>query len=127
MVALLILAIPLAAVAWTFAHEELLGEVREWFATRSQRGSRLYALKFFYLFTREYCLSRYLAVGLLVMTRFKLLYADWRGYVIAGLSLVWIANIYMSLYGRIRLDIKRERVEIAAKEDELTNRQEGER
>ena len=45
LVALFILAIPLAAVAWTFAHEELLGEVREWFATRSQRSSRLYARK----------------------------------------------------------------------------------
>ena len=32
----------------------------------------------------------------LVMTRFKLIYPDWRGYVIAGFSLVWVANFYMS-------------------------------
>jgi hypothetical protein len=37
---------------------------------------------------------------------------DWRGYLIAGFALVWVANQYMSIYGRLRLDIKRERVEI---------------
>ena len=35
-----------------------------------------------------------------------------RGYLIAGFSLVWVANIYMSIFGRLRLEIKRERVEI---------------
>jgi hypothetical protein len=29
---------------------------------------------------------------------------------------VWVANLYMSLFGRLRLDIKRERVEIEAEE-----------
>jgi len=29
---------------------------------------------------------------------------------------VWVGNIYMSLFGRLRLDIKRERVEIGAVE-----------
>ena len=40
----------------------------------------------------------------------------WRGDLLAWLTLVWVANIYMSLYGRLRLDIKRERVEIKAEE-----------
>ena len=34
------------------------------------------------------------------------------GYLIGGFALVWVANQYMSLFGRLRLDIKRERVEI---------------
>jgi len=45
-----------------------------------------------------------------------LLFDDWRGYVIAGFALVWVANQYPSLYGRLRLDIKSERLEIKTKE-----------
>ncbi len=55
----------------------------------------------------------------LFVTRYRLLYDDWRGYVVAGFSLVWIANIYMSAFGRLRLDIRNERVEIEAKEAAL--------
>jgi len=30
--------------------------------------------------------------------------------------LVWIANVYMGIYGRIRLDLQRERAEITVEE-----------
>jgi hypothetical protein len=40
------------------------------------------------------------------------------GALIAWLALVWIANLYMSLFARLRLDIKRERVEINLEEGE---------
>jgi hypothetical protein len=72
--------------------------------------------KFFYLFTCEYCFSHYVTAGFLAVTRYTLLFDDWRGYVIAGFSLVWLANVYMSLFGRLRLDIKEEKVEIEAAE-----------
>jgi hypothetical protein len=51
-----------------------------------------------------------------LMTGYRLLLPDWRGGVIAWFTLVWIANVYMSLFGRLRLDIKRERVEIKLEE-----------
>jgi hypothetical protein len=51
----------------------------------------------------------------------KLLFTDWRGYLITGFSLVWVANVYMSSFARIRLDVKRERVEIFAKEKAVSN------
>ncbi len=35
---------------------------------------------------------------------------DWRGYLIGGFALVWIANMYMSIYAFIKVDIKKERV-----------------
>ncbi len=41
---------------------------------------------------------------------------NWRGYVIAGFSLVWIANFYMSIFGFIRQDIKKEKTEIEVME-----------
>ena len=49
----------------------------------------------------------------LILTQFKLLYEGWRGYIIAWFALVWVANIYMSVYNRLRLEIKHENVVIA--------------
>lgn len=116
---LFVLALPVAAVAWTVTHEEVFREPREWCARRSRRSRRIAARKFFYLFTCEYCFSHYAAAGAVAMTGFRLLLDDWRGWVIAWLALVWVANTYMSLFGRLRLDIRRERIEIAAEERDL--------
>jgi hypothetical protein len=48
----------------------------------------------------------------LFLTHYKLLFNDWRGYLIGGFALVWIANQYMSIYAHLRLDIRKDRVEI---------------
>lgn len=114
--ALFLLPIPVACMAWTITHESIFREAHEWCEEKSRTCPRLYQRKFFYLFTCEYCFSHYLTAMLLWITRYKLLYEGWRGYMIAGFSIVWIANVYMSFYGRIRLDIKRERIEIEEKE-----------
>ncbi len=57
-----------------------------------------------------------MAAAVLAITGYKLLFDDWRGYLVAGFSLVWVANVYMSLFGRLRLDIKHEIVDIALDE-----------
>jgi hypothetical protein len=113
---LLLIALPIACVAWTVTHEEVFREPREWCANRSERCNRVFQRKFFYLFTCEYCFSHYVTIAFLFITRFHLLYSDWRGYLMAFFALVWVANVYMNLYSRVRLDLKRERVEIAATE-----------
>jgi hypothetical protein len=113
---LLVLAIPIACIAWTVTHEEVFREPREYCARRSASGP-WYQRKFFYLFTCEYCFSHYVAGGILLITNYKLLYSDWRGYLVAFFALVWIANQYMSLYNRLRLDIKTERLEGEIKEE----------
>jgi hypothetical protein len=59
----------------------------------------------------------------LFVTRYKLLFNDWRGYLIGGFALVWVANQYMSLYGRLRLDIRRERIEIKEVEQQVEARE----
>jgi hypothetical protein len=59
----------------------------------------------------------------LLITRFHLLYEDWRGYLVAGFALVWVANQYMSLYGRLRLDIKSEKIETKIKEKIVEERE----
>jgi hypothetical protein len=116
LVQLLILALPVAAIAWTVTHEELFRELRDSCEARSRSASSLAARKFFYVFTCEYCFSHYVSAAVLVVTRFRLLYDDWRGYLIAWLALVWVANHFISIYGRLRLGIRSERLEIGLKE-----------
>lgn len=111
---LLVLAAPVACLAWTVTHEELFREPREWCARSSRRSGALFRRKFFYIFTCEYCFSHYVAAAIVWATGYRLLLDGWRGAMVAWLSLVWLANIYMSLFGRLRLDIKRERLELAA-------------
>ena len=123
---LLILAIPIACISRTVAFEEIFKEPREWCERKSAACRTPLARKFFYLFTCEYCFSHYVTIFFLAITRYKLLYQDWRGYIIAGFALVWVANLYMSLFGRLRLDIKRERVEIKQVEEKVEDKNEDE-
>lgn len=109
---LVLLAIPIACVAWTVTHEEVFREPREYCVRRSKEGKTLAERKFFYLFTCEYCFSHYVTTIFLCLTSYKLLMDNWIGYVIAGFALVYVANAYMSLFGLIRQDIVKEKTEI---------------
>ncbi len=113
---LFVLSIPVACVAWTVTHEEIFKEPRDYFVKTSLHGKTMLERKFFYLFTCEYCFSHYVVILFLFLTDYKLLMEDWKGYFIAGFSLVWIANVYMSLFGLIRQDIKKEKTEIEVME-----------
>lgn len=116
-----ILAIPVASVAWTVTHEDLFKEVHDWLVQQTKSRRPMYQRKFFYLFTCEYCFSHYVTMAALALTGFTLLYDDWRGYVVAGFSIVWLANVYMGLFGRLRLEVRHERTEIQAAENALKN------
>jgi hypothetical protein len=116
---LFVLAMPIACIAWTVTHEEIFREPRDWCVKNSKACRTLLQRKFFYLFTCEYCFSHWVTALALIVTRFHLVYPDWRGYLVAGFSLVWVANSYMSLFGRLRLDIREERLEIEDREGDL--------
>jgi len=116
---LLLIAIPIASISWTITHEEVFREPREFCVRCSREASSVLIRKFFYLFTCEYCFSHWVAAFFLLITRFKLIFDDWRGYLLALFALVWMANQYMSIFDRLRLDIKRERVEIKGEEHEV--------
>jgi len=113
---LLILAIPIASVAWTVTHEEIFREPRDYCIAKSTTCRSIFERKLFYLFTCEYCFSHYVAAAFLVLTRYKLMFDDWRGYLIAEFALVWVANVFMGLFAKLRVEIKAEKVEIAAAE-----------
>lgn len=119
MVYLLLLALPVACATWTVTHEEVFREPREFCKDKSQNCKPVVMRKFFYLFTCEYCFSHYVTAFFLVVTRFQMLYVGWRGYLVAWFALVWVANFYMSLYNRLRLDIKHENVAIAVEQVEV--------
>jgi hypothetical protein len=119
---LLLLAIPVSCVAWTVTHEEVFREPREYCQRQTKAANSAPRRKFFYLFTCEYCFSHYVAAIFLAVTRFQMLYAGWRGYLVSLFALVWVANQYMGIYNRLRLDIKHENLEIKAKESDVKRR-----
>src|SRR5829696_5609292 len=115
---LFILAIPIACISWTVTHEEVFREPREFCVGQSQRGKTLAVRKFFYLFTCEYCFSHYVTILFLIITRFKLLIDGWQGYLISFFALVLVANMYLNLYARLRVDITQAKVETKKMEKE---------
>ena len=122
---LLLLALPIACAAWTVTHEEVFREPRDYCLDRSQHARNLAVRKFFYLFTCEYCFSHYVTIFFLIVTRYRLLLDDWRGYVIAFFALVAVANVYMSSFGRLRQEVKTEGLEAKKKEIELEEAKNG--
>ncbi|MBC7650735.1 MAG: hypothetical protein H7101_03195 [Deinococcales bacterium] len=104
---LFVLAIPVACVAWTVTHEEIFADMRAYLKAISDKSSSWFVKKICYLFTCEYCFSFYVAALLLIITKYQLLFADWKGYLISELSLIWVTNAYISLYFFIKLIPKR--------------------
>ena len=108
---LFLLALPIACISWTVTHEEILKETRDVCVEKSKNSNSLFKRKFYYLFTCEYCFSHYVTLFFLFITRYHLIFDDWRGYLIGLFSLVWIANIYMSIFGILRVGLKKEKIE----------------
>ncbi|HEX2165329.1 MAG TPA: hypothetical protein VHM02_15405 [Thermoanaerobaculia bacterium] len=114
---LLLLALPVACVAWTVTHEEIFRDLRRRFAVHVRRGKNPLERKFFYLFLCEYCFSHWVTVLFLALTRYHLLFRDWRGYLLAFFAVVWVANLYMSAFAWLRQHVKHQTIE--AQLDEL--------
>ena len=123
---LFILPLPIACISWTITHEEVFKEPREYCIRQSQRCKTVLERKFFYLFTCEYCFSHYVTIFVLLLTGYKLFLQDWRGYIISGFSLVWIANVYMSLFALLRQNIKLDKIKSELVEEELQSKNEEE-
>jgi len=103
-----ILSMIVASIAWTVTQEEIFREWREICKDRSQTCENILQRKFFYVFTCEYCFSHWVTLLVLILTGFRLLIDDWRGYILAFFLIPWIANQWMSLYRMLRVDIKHE-------------------
>lgn len=116
---LFVLGIPVSCIAWTVTHEEVFREPRDYCKKCSEQCRGIWQRKFFYLFTCEYCFSHYVSALFIALTRFKLLMDNWLGYVLAFFALVYVANFYMSLYNRLRVDIRAEKAEADARQRDV--------
>ena len=103
---ILILGLVAGSISWTITQEEIFREPRDYCTEKSKTCPNLFQRKFYYVFTCEYCFSHWVTIGLLIFTGFKLLIDDWRGYVLAFFAVAWTANQFMSLYRRLRVEIK---------------------
>jgi hypothetical protein len=104
------LSMIVASVSWTVTQEEIFSEWRELCEKNSKACESTLKRKFFYVFTCEYCFSHWVTIGVLFLTGFRVLIDDWRGYILAFFLIPWLANQWMSLYRRLRVDIKHEDV-----------------
>jgi len=116
---LFVLALPIACIAWTVTHEEIFKEPRDFCINKYKTCKTIFEQKIFYLFTCEYCFSHYVTLFFLIITRYHLLFEDWRGVLIGGFALVWVANVYMSLFGFIRVGMKRGKIDADIEELKL--------
>jgi len=105
---LVILSMVVASIAWTVTQEEIFSEWTEFCKDKSKTCGNILQRKFFYVFTCEYCFSHWVTILLLILTGFRLLIDDWRGYILAFFLIPWLANQWMSVYRRLRVGIKHE-------------------
>jgi hypothetical protein len=105
---LVILSMIVASVSWTVTQEEIFREWRDICADKSKSCRSLLQRKFFYVFTCEYCFSHWITILILILTQYRLLIDDWRGYILAFFVIPWISNQWMSIYRRLRVSIKHE-------------------
>lgn len=114
---LIVIAAAVASVAWTITQEEIFREPREWFVERSKNAKSFLVRKLCYMPTCEYCLSHWVALVMIFITEFRLIFLDWRGYLLSFFVTAWTANQLMSLYRSLRVEIKLDNA-IAEKEIE---------
>jgi hypothetical protein len=70
----LLLAIPVACIAWTVSHEEVFRAPHQFCQRECVQARSLARRKFFYLFPCEYCFSHYVAAASLIITQYKLFF-----------------------------------------------------
>lgn len=116
---LVILSMTVGSIAWTVTQEEIFREWREYCDDKKQNCVNVPQRKFFYVFTCEYCFSHWVTVVILILTGFRLLIDDWRGYILAFFVIPWLANQLMSVYRRLRVGIKHENLLAKVVEEKL--------
>ena len=116
---LVILSMVVGSIAWTVTQEEIFKEWREYCDDQRNNCESLPKRKFFYVFTCEYCFSHWTTILILILTGFRLLIDDWRGYILAFFAIPWLANQFMSIYRRLRVGIKHENLRAKVVETEL--------
>lgn len=101
----------IAVIVRTITREELLREPRGWLESLCQDENRSVCVrKLAYMPTCEFCCSFWVTLALLIpVFEYRLIFDDWRGYLVSVFATMGVANVYMSLFNLIRVDLKKER------------------
>jgi hypothetical protein len=111
----LIIAFPVAICSWTIAKEEVFAWLR-WLCHKAlDWGDRhglcgKIAAKPFYMPTCEFCTSFWVTFFFVdVVTPFRMLTTGWKGWMVGEFFVMAWANVYMSIYSRIRVEITKDK------------------
>ncbi len=117
------LAVPVAILVRAFTTEEIAREPRDYCSQRqacyrdraggdASLVDRVWCFvlqKLFYMPTCEYCLSFWVSLGVVWLADDRIYFDDWRGFVLACFVVMGVANVYMGLFGLLRVDMRKER------------------
>jgi hypothetical protein len=117
------LAVPVAILVRAFTTEEIAREPREYcsqreacFRDRREADAsfvdRIWCFvlqKLFYMPTCDYCLSFWVSLGVVWLADYRLFFGDWRGVALACFVVMGVANVYLGLFGLLRVDTRKER------------------
>lgn len=115
----LLLAAPVACIAWTVTREEIFKGFRDTLNDYQKRhADSLWRSKLAYLPTCPFCFSHYVAAVFVALFQFKMLSTSFTGYVASLFTVVLIANVYISAYNLLRVQLRS--AQAAADREEAT-------
>jgi hypothetical protein len=113
---LLITPLVVASISWTWTKEKIFSDIQEWIVARRDHSRFWWQRKIATGLSCEYCFSHWVTAVCLFILDWRLLLPDWRGCVLSFFSIVCIANVYMSLYNLLRVDLRANKA-VASKMD----------
>ncbi|HET6880347.1 MAG TPA: hypothetical protein VFI31_09340 [Pirellulales bacterium] len=118
---------PVAIIVRAFTTEEIFRQPREFCAARNQHYGGLYSerreapfpqrLRYFllcklcYVPTCDFCLSFWVSLVIVWIADYSLYFGDWRGFALATFVVMGVANVYLSAFSRLRVDLRKDRAE----------------
>jgi hypothetical protein len=113
LVTICLVAIPVACASWTIAKEELFREFREWCKANGvacekikNRIIRFLMVKLNYLPRCYYCTSFYVCEFFILLTGVKFVAAGWQGAMCAWFAIVFIAQLYLTVFNLLRVALR---------------------
>jgi hypothetical protein len=129
------LAVPVAVIVRAITTEEIFRQPREFCASRNRHYGGLYdqrdqaslgararyllLSKLCYVPTCDFCLSFWVSLAIVWIAGYSLYFDDWRGFALALFVVMGIANVYLSAFSHLRVDLRKERA-AAEKIEKLT-------
>lgn len=118
------LAVPVAIIVRAFTTEEIFRQPREFCAQQHQHyddltanGAQRFAGRLRYLLlaklcyvpTCDFCFSFWVSLVVVWIAEYSMYYNGWRGFALATFVVMGVANVYLSGFSHLRVDLRKER------------------